>query len=686
MLAAPAAGSAHAAVVVNEIMYNSIESSDVEYVELYNTGPGAVDLTGWYLLDDVLTHDRCFLAGTLAPGAYLVVPGFTSLFQSKYPGVTNLNPNQFDSSTVGRGFSLGNGGDQVRVYDPLGVLVDFVPYKDIPPWPTAPDGAGPSLELYHPALDNEQATNWGASTNAPPDGTPGSVNSIFRNDRAPLVQELRRSVPLPASTDTVTVTARVTDDQGLTAVQLFVDEGAGFAPRTMFDDGAHGDGGPGDTVWGASIAPHADGTRVRYYVSARDTLPQTSTSPAGAPAEYDAYRVGHRLPELVVNELVARNVAGIVDEAGQREDWVEVRNRGPVSVDLSGMFLSDKRDLPRLWPFPAGTNLASGARILVWCDSDTAQGPLHTPFKLSANGGRVLLSDRVDDGNVVIHEVAFGPTGPDVAFGFLPEIAGAPEYLAAPTPLASNDSSSYFSTVVINEFQTTSAAGGVDDWVELHNRGASAVDIGGWHVSDDVNLPLRYTFPPGTVIPGGAYLVVDEIALGFGFASDGSDEILLVDTDGTTGRDFFDPGPQSPDVSQGRLPNGRPYWRFFSAKSPGFANACSGGPFLAGVSGLRLTSRVRLEWLAVLTAAGYDVVRGNLFALLAAGGDFAASSPACVENDGADTASWDATTPGPGGAFYYLVRATGSNCSTGSWNDGTERASRDPGLTTAGCP
>jgi len=79
-----AAASARADVVINEIMYNSIESPDVEYVEIYNNGATAVDLSGWYLLDSDPLHGKCYLVGELQPGAYLVVAGFISTFQAKY--------------------------------------------------------------------------------------------------------------------------------------------------------------------------------------------------------------------------------------------------------------------------------------------------------------------------------------------------------------------------------------------------------------------------------------------------------------------------------------------------------------------------------------------------------------------------------------------------------------------------
>ena len=39
-------------------------------------------------------------------------------------------------------------------------VIDRVVYDDDPPWPTEPDGNGPSLELVNPALDNALYSSW----------------------------------------------------------------------------------------------------------------------------------------------------------------------------------------------------------------------------------------------------------------------------------------------------------------------------------------------------------------------------------------------------------------------------------------------------------------------------------------------------------------------------------------------
>lgn len=687
-LAVFAVGSlVRADIVINEIMYNSIESPDVEYIELHNNGAAAVNVTNWNLLDADPLHDRCYLVGTIQPGGYLVAVGFLSTFQAKYPGVTNVNANQFDSATIDRGFSLGNGSDSIRLFDPVGVLMDFVSYNDVPPWPTGASGTGPSLELIHPALDNALPSSWAASTNAPAEGTPGVQNSVYTLDQAPIVDTVGRSVPIPSSADTVTVTARATDDHGVTAVDLHVNTGAGYASQAMFDDGLHGDGAAGNQIYGALIPPYPDGTLLKYYISARDTIVQTTEFPAGAPANYEAYTVGYKPPPVYVNEILASNLTGIVDELGQFEDWLEIRNRDIVPVDLGGMFLSDNLDRSQVWQIPPSTVVPPGGHLVFWCDNDQSQGPLHTSFKLPKADGRVGLFDTVDHGNTLVHGFYYGLQNTDVSFGFLPDDSDAPDYMATPTPSARNDTSTHFSPVCINEFQTSSSAGGIDDFIELYNRSGSPVDITGWHLSDDATAPLKYTFPSTPMLAPGALKLVSETDLGFSLSSTGSEVILLSAADGVTGQDFFDYGPQIPDQTQGRYPAGSGNWHFFNPGSLGASNTCAFGGALPPVSNLRFVAKNAVAWDALSGAQDYDLQKGDLALLRSSSGNFTASILGCAENDGTDTQSYVPDVPGAG--LYYLVRGVTFACGHGTYDDGaaSQSGGRDAEIAAgAACP
>ncbi|MCP3981088.1 MAG: hypothetical protein GY716_17460 [bacterium] len=676
------AGPLEAQVVINEVMYNSPGTPDVEFVELYNAGGAAVDLTGWYLLDDDDGHDRCPLAGTLDPGGYLVVAGRLDLFGASYPGVTNLNVDEFGSATPGVGFGLGNTADDVRLFDAADALRSGLSYTDDAPWPSEADGDGPSLELTHPALDPQSATNWAAGVGG---GTPGEENSTFVSNPAPQILGVGRNIQLPRSFHNVTVTADVVDDESGPQVELWVDDGTGYSASTMFDDGLNGDAAPGDGRYGATIGTQPPGTIVRYYVSATDTLPQTVTDPSAAPQQHYAYTVNHELPALRISELLASNQDGLTDGAGETEDWVEIHNRGVDAVDLDGLFLTEDLDETQRWALPAVV-LQPAERVIVFCDDEVAEGPFHASFRLSRGGGEIGLFESIVHGNVPIHRYTFGVQSPDVSFGFLPDHAARPDYIATPTPLAENTGLA-FSDIVVNE---VSAADGAD-WIELYNRGDNTLDIGGWHLSDDYLLPTKYTFPLLTLLESGDHLALDSAVLGFNLAADGSDVVQLSSANGDVGRDYLDYGAQAGGMSYGRLPDGAPEWHHFDSPSPGTANACNPAvPLLSPVQDFRFDGAGVALWDPLPGAAFYDLVRGEIEALRGSAGDFTSGVTWCDENNLADVQAWIPEQPSPGTAQFYLVRGNDDACGFGTYDSAaaSQQGFRDAEIAAAAasCP
>ncbi len=156
-------------IVINEINYNSAATVDTEdWVEIYNNTSANVDISGWKIKDSNDDNEFIFDASTiLNAGAYLVIVRDLTDFKAVFPNVTNV----VDSID----FNFSNAGELVRLYNSTDVLVDQVEYDDISPWPTEPDGNGPTLELIDPNFDNSLAASWGASSG---NGTPGSQNSV----------------------------------------------------------------------------------------------------------------------------------------------------------------------------------------------------------------------------------------------------------------------------------------------------------------------------------------------------------------------------------------------------------------------------------------------------------------------------------------------------------------------------
>jgi hypothetical protein len=156
-------------LVINEINYNSADDFDTDdWVEFYNPQDHEVNIAGWIFKDEVDEHIFTFPEGTVMPAKdYLVLCKDTSMFTALFPDVVDLIGN-ID-------FGLSGGGELIRLYNADGILIDFVEYDDDDPWPTEPDGNGPTLELINPNFDNALPESWVAS---PDHGTPGEINSI----------------------------------------------------------------------------------------------------------------------------------------------------------------------------------------------------------------------------------------------------------------------------------------------------------------------------------------------------------------------------------------------------------------------------------------------------------------------------------------------------------------------------
>jgi hypothetical protein len=67
--------------------------------------------------------------------------------------------------------------------------------------------------------------------------------------------------------------------------------------------------------------------------------------------------------------------------------------------------------------------------------------------------------------------------------------------------------------VRITEFMALNDATLVDDdadasdWIEIYNADATPINLGGWHLTDDVQVPDRWRFPEVVLAPG-EYLIV----------------------------------------------------------------------------------------------------------------------------------------------------------------------------------
>jgi hypothetical protein len=465
--------------VINEIMYRP-SATNAEFVELQNNSARTpMDLSGLRLAGSNLVFN--FPAGTvLQPGHFLLVVRHPSAFAAAY-----LNAGPVAGAYTG---SLGTNGDTLRLIRPgnppeLDVVLDEVTYGNSAPWPAEAGGGGGSLQLVDATRDNNRVGNWSAVVATAPQwqyvtatGTAGDPRLYVYLDRAAeafvddlkvvagsipeaglnLVQNGDFESPLTTGWTTTATTAS-------SALSTSVKHSGNSGLRLVSN-------GPGTTqgssLW-QSVASIASGTPytlsywyfpntnagnliVRFsgsWIATTNNI-ELASGPTAAFTPGSTNNVAAPLPEfptLRLNEVLTPNVAGITDNAGDREPWIELVNTGDQDVSLDGFYLTDAYTSLTRWAFPAGQAVPAGGFRLVFADAEPGENTaadLHANFRLPTAAGAAwtVALTRLQNAQPAVVDYLNGTVGAaDAAVGRLPDANPASTtQLPAPTPGVSN--------------------------------------------------------------------------------------------------------------------------------------------------------------------------------------------------------------------------------------------------------
>ena len=307
---------------------------------------------------------------------------------------------------------------------------------------------------------------------------------------------------------------------------------------------------------------------------------------------------------------------------GDPYEFIEMQNLGTLPVDASQFSLQGVGYI-----FPDGSMIAPGAVLVLGSSANTNAFALRYPSvpvfstfsgNLSNGGERLALLDRNGQTVAAVHYDDEGgwPLAADGG-GYSLEIIdpwgdpNAPANWRASlqangTPGLPPTAAPALGDIVLNEvmaenLSTISNGGTFPDWIELHNRSASATNLAGWSLSDD-SEPRKFVFPANTQLAAGGYLVVwcdnatNASGLHTGFAlSRNGDNLFLYDANtNRVGALTF--GLQLTDRSVGRIAD---TWQL-NQPTPGSNNVAEA---LAPSSNLSLN-----EWLANPAPGGDDWV------------------------------------------------------------------------------
>jgi hypothetical protein len=437
-----AVGEADTPLRLTELMYDSGSGSALDFLELMNTSPADLDVSGWSL-DGVRF---VFPPGTVLPaGTIIVLTADTdpAAFARAHPGLAPYGA---------FGGGLANDGETLALREASGRSLWKLRYDPQPPWPAA-NGTGRSLEIVDPAGDPNDPANWRASD--APGGTPGRrvrpPAAIVRLNEL-LAAPSPRPLVLPPEPDWIELLntanvpislARWSLSDGRDPRRFVFPPDAILAANGFLTLIATDAAGWSGLATGFGLA--REGQTVTLYDDATNVVDSVTYGPAlvgaslgrGEAGEWTLNRptpgaTNAPLPVvaadfLAINEWVANPLPG-------EDDWLELHNRHPTgAVNVLGCEVATATARARLG-YPAF--VAPGGFLRLWATGRS--GPDSAGLKLPAAGGFIELRN---PSGALVDRVAYPAQSEGPSSGRLPDGTGLPKVLSALTPGGPNSDS-----------------------------------------------------------------------------------------------------------------------------------------------------------------------------------------------------------------------------------------------------
>ena len=439
----------------NDAAYPGPQGDYADWIEIYNAGDEAVNLSGYYMCDKLDDTDARYQIPSTYPDSVTVAAGgFIVFYANKNEATSVLN---LDFKLSGDGEDIGLWDTEQNVLDQLtytaqttdvsygrypdgadnwGFMIDFTPGS-------ANTNSSPAvIELY---INEFMASNDGAYPG--PQGDYPDWIEIYNAGTEDVdlsgyymcdTLDITKAYQIPSTyPDSVTVPAG-----GFIVFYANKEEGSSVL---NLDFKLSGDGeqiglwnSTGELIEGltyteqitdTSYGRYTDGTDNWYFMS--DFTPgAANTDPNPTPTDV----------ELYINEFMASNDGAYPGPQGDYPDWIEIYNAGDEDVMLGGYYLSDKLDEPDAMyqipdTYPDSVTVAAGGFIVFYANKLEATSVLNLNFKLSGDGEAVGLWNSEQ---TFVDSITYGPQTADTSYGRYPD--GSSDWYIMPdfTPGAAN--------------------------------------------------------------------------------------------------------------------------------------------------------------------------------------------------------------------------------------------------------
>ena len=500
-----------ASEVENTVYINEIESNDtvtdIDWIEIINTGNSDLDISGWFVTDDKGLE-------RLADNEEWRIEDGTVLKAGEILVITH--------DVVLGNLSLGK-NDTVSLYDSSSTLLDTYTYSGhaVGTYSRVPDGTGEFVDQ---------------------EPTRGKLNIVEKEELPKhrlLINEINS-----APDDWVEFINIGTEEMDLSGYEIRDNsndhrwkfaEGTKLPAGELFVVEANTFGQVYDDQTGAYVAGEfheaigiGSGDSIRLYDNEGNLLDDYSWTGHASYEGNDALASFGRYPDgtgsfgLMKETKGSKNdwyqpqiVINEVESNDDETDWVEVYNVGTTTVDISGWYLYDDDPVGHaadITPVVDGTVLNPGEFYVF--DQNK-----HFTFGLG-KADQVTIFNK--DG-VSIAEYAWEAHANGV-YARIPDGTGEFVEFSSSTKGKANIVTN---PVLVNEVQSNDVNGGFD-WIELANPTGELLDISGIVIKDNDDTH-QYVIPEGTTIPAYGFLVLTEETFGFGLGK--NDSVRLFEND-----------------------------------------------------------------------------------------------------------------------------------------------------------
>ena len=460
-----ACGKGGGSVRINEVMasnhaaYTDDDGGHPDWIELYNGGGSAVDLTGWSVTDDSAEADKFVFSGGEIPAK-----GFVLLYADK----SSKKSGDAAAARLPFGLSAKN-GETLFLYNAEGKLVS---------------------KLEFPALGADQS--YGVSegdTGLLHMPTPGEPNSVLEENAdeavpadSPAAADCSVVINEYSTGDTQTLTDPNGDFSGWVELYNKEDKDVSLEGFLLSDDPAD----PGKWTL-PEVTVKAKGYLLIYLNGNDKKKPLCASFSLSGKEEYLVFSdpAGNELDRCEVYKLFANLTCGRVTDGadefgffaaatpgrandkqafssvdsaaltdnkalvisevaavntsftapdGDTYDYVELYNPGEVPVQLSDYRISDSKKADAFQPLPEQT-LEPGSYVLVYCTENEVRGAVTADLGFNRYGETVYLAD---ENGTVVDSLKYQRLTDGVSCGRLPTGDTAPVYFTSATPGAQN--------------------------------------------------------------------------------------------------------------------------------------------------------------------------------------------------------------------------------------------------------